>query len=199
MQKPWATELALLLAIVFYGNSLILICDHFLISHTLTMLVTLVSLTCCFRIIVHTLRMNESFQAQYWNFFNLMTVYLATNRDGGDGMNPNFFYRGWITFLLGFTILIFYTSYTWVRFLRQWQGQEPRPPNPKYVVSLSVSISCLFMGNGVAIMGRWFIPSESFEGMIARAGIMFLISMSFFCNYYFHSSVRPESFLRSTV
>ncbi|KAK9177641.1 hypothetical protein WN943_026829 [Citrus x changshan-huyou] len=27
MQKPWATELALLLAIVFYGNSLIMICS----------------------------------------------------------------------------------------------------------------------------------------------------------------------------
>lgn len=124
MQKPWATGLSLLLAIVFYGNSLTLICDYFLIPDTLTIPITLVSLTCCYLIIGDTLKMNESFQAQYWNFFNLMAAYLATNGDGGDGMNRNFFFRGWITFLLGSTIPIFYTLYTWFVFCGNGKGKS---------------------------------------------------------------------------
>ncbi|KAL5848506.1 hypothetical protein ACOSQ4_006519 [Xanthoceras sorbifolium] len=193
MAKLWSTfhtaELSLLAAIVFYANSLVMICDHFLIYYQFTMMITLLCLTCFFLIICDFLiKGNQSFQALYWNFFFLMTAYLSTSGDSKDWS----FSRGFYSLSFGFTILVLYTLYAWIN-IPPCQGQDQQEQSqspPGYAVPLIAEISFLLMCNGIALMGRCcFFHSD--QWMLVGGGLMFLTSAIFFSYYYLHSSVKP--------
>ncbi|KAI9196041.1 hypothetical protein LWI28_020456 [Acer negundo] len=189
MAKLWyTTELSLLAAMDFYANSIVLICDHFLIPSQFTMYIAFISLTCFYLLICDFLiKGNREFESLYWNFFNLMAALTLTSGDRKDWD----FSRGLYSVLIGCTILALYTLYTWI--IPPSQGQDQQNQNPGYVVPLPAEISFLFMANGIALMAR-FCFFHTNQLMLVGAAFMFLASAVFF-TYFYHrySSVKPAS------
>ncbi|EOY05130.1 Uncharacterized protein TCM_020212 [Theobroma cacao] len=194
MTKPWptlhSTELSLLLAMVCYVNSAVLICHPFL-SYHLTMLVAFVSVPCCFFIICNCLEMEKSFGSLYWHHFLFLAAHLTNLCES----NNQDFARGYLIFLLGVLSLSFYTIYIWYRNwvnMKKVRDQKRSDSSEESVVPLLIEISFSFLGNGTAMMGRWYIPRDSFLRLVVGAGIMFSIGVVFFC-YYLFSSGKSRS------
>ncbi|KAE8714523.1 Rho GTPase activating protein with PAK-box/P21-Rho-binding domain [Hibiscus syriacus] len=170
MAKPWQTlnpsQLSLLLSMVFYVHSVILICQPLGISYTLTLLVSYASMPCCFFIVCKFLTMEESFGNFFWNHSLFVSAILSSvcNLNGED------LWLGKFLFFIGALVLLVYTVYTWY-YCRQRSGSSEK-------IGVLVEISYSFMANGIALIGRWFVPREKLSGLMIGAGVMFSIGQA---------------------
>ncbi|KAK3204204.1 hypothetical protein Dsin_018250 [Dipteronia sinensis] len=193
-------KLSLFAAMILCANSLVLICDHFLIPFQFTIYITFISLTCFFLLIcAFLIKGNRSFEGLYWNYLQLMSALMLTSVDSKDWKLS----RGLYSLLIGCAIFVLYTLYTWIiphQSSDQRQGQDHENQQLEqqngvqgYVVPLPAEISCLFMANGIVLMARCcFFHTHEF--MLVGAVFMFLASSVFFTFFYHHySSVKPET------
>ncbi|KAM7277890.1 hypothetical protein ACFE04_005024 [Oxalis oulophora] len=148
----------------------------------------MVSLTCCFLLASDFLTVSKSFQSHYWDFFNLVAAMVVT---AGESNNWNC-KRGYILLLVGILSISLYAVYVilWVE-KRDEDRATAEPPRPS--VPFGIVISFTFIGNGVAILGRYFLRVEDdLERKIEIGCGMFIVSVILFYNYYINSSSTPS-------
>ncbi|XVF84557.1 hypothetical protein PTKIN_Ptkin17bG0046500 [Pterospermum kingtungense] len=200
MSKPWqalhATELSLLLAMVCYVHSMVLLCQPLLSYHSM-LLVAFVSVPCCFFIVSSCLEMEKSFPNLYWHHFLFMAAHLTTACESGNQDLA----KGNLIFFLG---VLFFSLNAIYNLYHKWKvgDQQRKDKSEENVVTvpLLIEISVSFMGNGVAMIGRWFIPRDSFLSLMIGTGILFSIGVVFFCYYLISSakSRRHDRFLQES-
>ncbi|XWS35196.1 hypothetical protein CRYUN_Cryun21dG0105400 [Craigia yunnanensis] len=87
---------------------------------------------------------------------HLTTVCESNNQDLATG-NVIFFLG--VLFLSLYTICILYQNWVGLKKVRDQQRNDSSEEND---VPLLIEISFSFMGNGIAMIGRWFIPTNNF-------------------------------------
>lgn len=205
MTKPWqtlrATELSLLLAMVCYVHSVILLC-HPLLSYNSTLVIAFASVPCFFFIISNCLEMEISFHNLYWNHFLYIAAHLTAACETES--NTQDLTKGYVIFFLGILFLslyAIYVSYLYAVGSKKVEDEQQRNDKSEHNgVPVLIEISVSFIGNGIALIGRWFIPRDSFLSLMSGAGIVFSIGALLFCFYLFSSgkSKRHDQLLQES-
>ncbi|OWM76746.1 hypothetical protein CDL15_Pgr004958 [Punica granatum] len=176
-------DLSLLLFVVFYCQSSILILDQFL-HYNASVLISLLSITSiCHYVFLH-LKLGKIFDSQYWSAYPLVLAYLVT-ADDSTNWNSS---RAWLVIIVGLLFLAVYgmtvAILSYLRPSEQREGNQETASTP-----LLVEISFVFIGNGLAIIGRGLIPGESLGWAIVGAAIMLFIALLFFFCFV-HCSIK---------
>ncbi|KAL1110996.1 hypothetical protein V6Z11_D02G027400 [Gossypium hirsutum] len=169
-----SSKLSLLLSMVFYVHSVILISQHFSLSYFSTLSASFASVPCCFCIICNCLQMEKSFSNLFWDHFLFICAHLSSICE----LNNNDLTRGYLFFFMGVLLLSLYTIYIW------YQHQSS---NGVHLVNVMIEISFSFIGNGIALIGRWFVPLDNLLWLVIGTCTMFSICVILFCYYLFSS------------
>ncbi|KAH1096164.1 hypothetical protein J1N35_013085 [Gossypium stocksii] len=156
------------------GIKVILISQHFSLSYYSTLSASFASVPCCFFIICYCLQMEKSFSNLFWDHFLFICAHLSSICE----LNNNDLTRGYLFFFMGVLFLSLYTIYIW------YQHQSS---NGVHLVSVMIEISFSFIGNGIALIGRWFVPIDNLLWLVIGTCTMFSICVILFCYYLFAS------------
>ncbi|KAK8548403.1 hypothetical protein V6N12_061317 [Hibiscus sabdariffa] len=134
---------------------------------------------CCFFIVCKFLTMEDSFGSLFWNHSLFVSAHLVSVCDH----NNRDLWLGKLLFFTGILLLSLHTIYyIWCY---PQQRSDSAEKNRVHVIIMEISVS--FMANGMALVGRWFVPRDNLSGLMFGAGAMFSIGVVFFCCYRFSS------------
>ncbi|KAK8571642.1 hypothetical protein V6N13_047306 [Hibiscus sabdariffa] len=122
--------------------------------------------------------MEDSFGSLFWNHTLFVSAHLASvcNHNNQD------LWLGKLLFSMGILLLSLHTIYIWCF---PQERSDSADKNRVHVTIIEILFS--FMANGMALVGRWFVPRDNLSGLMFGAGAMFSIGVVFFSCYWFSS------------
>ncbi|KAL4272372.1 hypothetical protein GQ457_13G029800 [Hibiscus cannabinus] len=126
--------------------------------------------------------MEESFFNLYQNDFLFVSVHLSTVCDYSN--NSQDLARGKLLLFIGILFLSLYSMCIWCYVPRQRSDNSSERSGVQLTMT---AISFSLVANGIALVGRWFVPRDNVTWLTVGAGTMFSIGVVLFCCYKFSS------------